>query len=300
MISKVFITGATGFLGSTLAINLVKKNFDVSVLVQKNSNRSRLKEIENKILYVMNDDASLNNFFAQHRTDLIIHTACSYGRKNESISSILNSNLNLGIKLLELAEKNSIPFFINTHTALPRNMNAYSLSKHQFRDWLLKKNNYTKTMSIIFDHMYGPGDDDTKFIKLLSNKIINNEIINLTKCDQKRDFIYISDLVDAYLHLISSLKTNLSREYNEFEISSGKTIILITHSVEEALLLGEKVYVMAPRPGRIYKEYKLPFATMGLKQDLREIKNNKEFVSNREEILTMIWDMEEEMMGKEI
>lgn len=226
MISKVFITGATGFLGSTLAINLVKKNFDVSVLIQKNSNRSRLKEIENKILYVMNDDASLNNFFAQHRTDLIIHTACSYGRKNESISSILNSNLNLGIKLLELAEKNSIPFFINTHTALPRNMNAYSLSKHQFRDWLLKKNNYTKTMSIIFDHMYGPGDDDTKFIKLLSNKIINNEIINLTKCDQKRDFIYISDLVDAYLHLISSLKTNLSREYNEFEISSGKTIIL--------------------------------------------------------------------------
>ena len=55
---------------------------------------------------------------------------------------------------------------------------------------------------------------------------------------------------------------------------TGKTIILITHSVEEALLLGEKVYVMAPRPGRIHKEYKLPFA-MGLKGDLREIKNNK-------------------------
>jgi taurine transport system ATP-binding protein len=81
---------------------------------------------------------------------------------------------------------------------------------------------------------------------------------------------------------------------------TGKTIILITHSVEEALLLGEKVYVMAPRPGRIHKEYKLPFATMGLKEDLRDIKNNKEFVSKREEILSMIWDMEEEIMGKEI
>ncbi len=66
---------------------------------------------------------------------------------------------------------------------------------------------------------------------------------------------------------------------------TGKTIILITHSVEEALLLGEKLYVMAPRPGRIHEEYKLPFASMGLDSDLREIKNNKEFVSKREEIL---------------
>jgi len=81
---------------------------------------------------------------------------------------------------------------------------------------------------------------------------------------------------------------------------TGKTIILITHSVEEALLLGERLYVMAPRPGRIHKEYKLPFASMGLNGDLREIKNDKEFVSKREEILTMIWDMEEEIMGKEI
>ena len=81
---------------------------------------------------------------------------------------------------------------------------------------------------------------------------------------------------------------------------TGKTIILITHSVEEALLLGERLYVMAPRPGRIHKEYNLPFASMGLNGDLREIKNDKEFVSKREEILTMIWDMEEEIMGKEI
>ena len=67
-----------------------------------------------------------------------------------------------------------------------------------------------------------------------------------------------------------------------------------------SLLLGEKVYVMAPRPGRIHKEYELPFASRGLKGDLREIKKDKEFVSKREGILSMIWDMEEEIMGKEI
>jgi taurine transport system ATP-binding protein len=55
---------------------------------------------------------------------------------------------------------------------------------------------------------------------------------------------------------------------------------------------------MAPRPGRIHKEYNLPFASMGLKEDLRDIKNLKDFTSKREEILTMIWNMEEEIMGK--
>ena len=78
---------------------------------------------------------------------------------------------------------------------------------------------------------------------------------------------------------------------------TGKTIIVITHSVEEALLLGERLFVMAPRPGRIHREYQLPFAEMGLQDSLREIKQKPEFSSIREEILTMIWDMEEEIMG---
>jgi taurine transport system ATP-binding protein len=78
---------------------------------------------------------------------------------------------------------------------------------------------------------------------------------------------------------------------------TGKTIIIITHSVEEALLLGERLFVMAPRPGRIHKEYQLPFAELGLKRSLRDIKLEPEFSTIREEILTMIWNMEEEIMG---
>ena len=79
---------------------------------------------------------------------------------------------------------------------------------------------------------------------------------------------------------------------------TGKTIILITHSVEEALLLGERLVVMAPRPGRIHKEYRLPFAELGVGQDLREVKKHKDFGIKRDEILAMIWDMEEEIMGR--
>lgn len=79
---------------------------------------------------------------------------------------------------------------------------------------------------------------------------------------------------------------------------TGKTIILITHSVEEALLLGERLLVMAPRPGRIHTEYRLPFAELGVGQDLREVKKHPDFAVKRDEILSMIWDMEEEIMGR--
>ena len=79
---------------------------------------------------------------------------------------------------------------------------------------------------------------------------------------------------------------------------TGKTIILITHSVEEALLLGERLLVMAPRPGRVHKEYRLPFADLGVGNDLREVKKHADYSSTREKILEMIWSMEEEIMGR--
>ena len=54
--------------------------------------------------------------------------------------------------------------------------------------------------------------------------------------------------------------------------TTGKTVILVTHSVEEALYLGDRLFVMAPRPGRIHSDYELPFAEAGLTTDSRELK----------------------------
>lgn len=51
----------------------------------------------------------------------------------------------------------------------------------------------------------------------------------------------------------------LTRESMNFELlniwqASGKTIILVTHSIDEALLLSDRVLVFSPRPGRIRDE----------------------------------------------
>ena len=79
---------------------------------------------------------------------------------------------------------------------------------------------------------------------------------------------------------------------------TGKTIVLITHSVEEALLLGRRLVVMAPRPGRIHRVYDLPFAEAAAAGDIRSVKRRADFAARREEILEMIWSMEEEIMGR--
>lgn len=77
---------------------------------------------------------------------------------------------------------------------------------------------------------------------------------------------------------------------------TSKTILFITHSVEEAIFLGSKLFVMSNRPGEIIRQYDLHFSEEGLHRDSREIKTSQEFIKIREEILGLIWKMEEESL----
>lgn len=55
-------------------------------------------------------------------------------------------------------------------------------------------------------------------------------------------------------------RAHLQQELHRIWQAEGITMILVTHDVEEAVYLGDKVVVMDPRPGRIRKTIPVPLA----------------------------------------
>ena len=65
---------------------------------------------------------------------------------------------------------------------------------------------------------------------------------------------------------------------------SQKTVVFVTHDIDEALLLGTKVVVMTSRPGRVSKVLTPDFTSRADANDTDEIKGLPEFVRMRQEI----------------
>jgi len=66
--------------------------------------------------------------------------------------------------------------------------------------------------------------------------------------------------------------------------ATGRTILFITHSVDEAVFLGSRVLVMSPRPGRIVLDERAVFTDHGERVPAEEIRALPEYVALREEV----------------
>jgi ABC-type nitrate/sulfonate/bicarbonate transport system ATPase subunit len=70
-----------------------------------------------------------------------------------------------------------------------------------------------------------------------------------------------------------SLQTELRRIW----LATGRTIVFVTHSVEEAVLLGSRVLVMSPRPGRLVADRRLGFSRSG--RTSSELRGDPDFIA---------------------
>ena len=219
-IKKILLTGGTGYLGSRILKQLIENGNSVLLLKRSFSNPARIKEYINKIDSYDSDLIPLERIFRENTIDTIVHCATNYGRGETDPLHVIEANLLLPLKLLELGKKYHIKSFINTDTILDKRINYYSLSKKQFKDWLfVYKQDYT-CINVSLEHFYGPGDDATKFVTYIIHNLLKNvDKIDLTKGEQKRDFIYIDDVVDAFVKIINSLD-NFNRDFYEFEIGT--------------------------------------------------------------------------------
>lgn len=226
MTTKILITGGTGFLGSALSRHFMEKNFEIAILTRNLSSALHLANLKNEMeigQYLTEDD--IENFVRRVRPDIVIHTACAYGRNGESVSQVYNANVMFGLKLIDSLSKVEKSFtFLNVGTGLNQDLSSYAISKRHFSElgkfWSSQSNGKFRFLNLLLQHMYGPSDDPNKFTSMVIRACGRNlHSLKLTKGKQRRDFIFVEDVVAAIETLVMrNLEIPIM---NDIEIGTG-------------------------------------------------------------------------------
>lgn len=236
--TTVLLTGATGFLGSKVTEFLLKDNFRVLILLRKESNLDRIKDVldDKNLVKIYLDEKNFESTISQFTIDIVIHTATCYGRNDEYFSKIYEANLILPLRLLSISEQMKVKLFINADTffnekiVFSNNESFYVKTKKIFLD--IAKDVLSKTnirfVNLKIEQMYGPRDNHKKFFPTVISKLLAGHDIALTPGEQRRDFVFVDDVATAFVNTVKNYH-NLDI-YNEFGIGMGKSI-----SIKEAV-----------------------------------------------------------------
>jgi nucleoside-diphosphate-sugar epimerase len=244
---NILVTGATGFIGKNLCKALYN-NHHVIALIRNNSNVKELPQKIEKFKYDSTDN-EIEDFFKRKKIDGIIHLAAMVYSGHENwgkIGEIINSNIILGTKLLELSKLYNIKWFINTGTFWQHYnnedynpVNLYAATKQAFED-IAKY--YTETSDLKFVTLklydtFGPNDTRPKIFNLWNKIAKTGEELKMSGGEQIIDISYIDNVIDAYERLIEILNNN------EMDIN-GKSFALKSkkrYTLKQLASLYEKV-----------------------------------------------------------
>jgi len=236
---KVFVTGATGFVGSNLVHQLVKCGADIRCLIRDGHDTSRIDDIRDKMDIVTGNLSSEDEGFWKRLTEgcsVIFHLASAgvlYGT-NIGWKGLLETNVKGALALLSGSDK-AIRFIatgscfeygqteerITTNTPL-RPVKLYGASKAAFSEFAQAySKEFGKEVIILrLFHMYGPYEAPKRLVPHLIRKALHGERVEMTKGEQVRDLTFVEDAVDAILHAgVIDMKGNTLKVLN---IGSGQ------------------------------------------------------------------------------
>lgn len=236
---KILVTGGTGFVGANVVRKLVSLGHRPTILVRKESNLWRLKDVMSKVRFVqtdMSDYKRLKSDLKKIRPNFIYHLA-TYGA-NQSIQNngtdLVKTNILASYNFLEICCGNGFEYFVNTGSSseygfknspmteadVLQPVNLYGASKGSvtLMAQVLAKKYSLPIVTLRLFSPYGYFEEKNRFMSTLMTCAVKNKSINLSNPNYVRDFIFIDDLTNAYIHFLSSKKY-----FGEiFNIGSGK------------------------------------------------------------------------------
>ncbi len=254
---KIAVTGGKGFIGNHLITQLLNEDYEV-ISLDKSANQGYLADVE----YLKCDITNSNQVNSLTKdADVIIHLAALSSIKDSTDNLVQYNRVNVEgtINVLEAAKKNSIEKVIFTSTSVvygkgnglrqkedsilnPSNFYGLTKLSAEYYCSFYADNFGLNTVSLRPFNVYGPMQKiDAGVIPVFINSALTQKKVPLYGSGkQKRDFIYVKDLVNCYIKAIKSSKKITGKSIN---VGSGEnySVLEILKKIES--ISGKKVFV---------------------------------------------------------
>jgi UDP-glucuronate 4-epimerase len=231
---KILVTGAAGFIGSTLSLSLLERGDEVIGIDNHNDYYSpALKEARlarhadhpnyQHIRIDMADREGMQELFATHRPNRVVNLAAQAGVRYslENPLSYVDSNLvgfahilegcrHNGIEHLVYASSSSVygantsmPFSVHDNVDHPLSLYAATKKANELMAHTYSHLYGLPTTGLRFFTVYGPWDRPDMALQKFAQAIVKGETIKVfNHGNHRRDFTYIDDIVGGILRIL--------------------------------------------------------------------------------------------------
>lgn len=216
---RILVTGAAGFVGAVLTRRLLADGHAVHTLFKSTTAQWRLAGIERDLhrhQVDLRDEEAIRKVIASIRPEVIYHLAThgAYPAQTDA-DGIIQTNILGTWNILKALEHIDYEVFVNTGSSSEYGFKDYAMRETD----LLEPNSYYSVakcaQTLLCQHVaktesrpittfrlfsvYGPFEEPSRLIPTLIRRCLNGEDLTLVDPEIARDFIYVDDVVDAYL-----------------------------------------------------------------------------------------------------